>query len=93
MKLGFMDVLETFQKRLKFYALSRRKLKLILFHLDSNAFHVLGTSAIYLSIQDCSLKSRLGPKTLCGGNDVCVAAEEQGGEGGVQARPLQDMSG
>ena len=60
-------------------------------HLDANTLHVLGAATIDLAVHEGSLKSRLGPEAFSGGHHVSVAAEEQGGQGGLQARPGHDL--
>ena len=60
-------------------------------HLDTNTLHVLGAATIDLAVHQGSLKSRLGPKAFSGGHDIRVAAEEEGGQGGLQARPVHHL--
>ena len=60
-------------------------------HLDANTLHVLGAATIDLAIHEGSLKSRLGPEAFSGGHHVRVAAEEQGGQGGLHAHPVHHL--
>ena len=60
-------------------------------HLDANTLHVLSATTIDLAIHEGSLKSRLGPEAFSGRHHVRVAAEEQGGQRGLQARPVHHL--
>ena len=60
-------------------------------HLDADTFHVLGTAAKDFAINKGSVKSRLGPEAFVGRDHVRVAAEEEGGQGGLRARPVHHL--
>ena len=63
----------------------------MLVHLDADTFHVLGAAAKDFAIDKGSVKSRLGPEAFVGRDHVGVAAEEEGGQGGLRARPVHHL--